>query len=324
MDIRQTGELELIQRIAGKAGNPDGLMTGIGDDACVVDISGENRLVVTTDMLVENAHFDLRLISPEQLGYKSAAVNVSDIAAMGSRPGFALISLGIPPETNTRFIEEFYNGFLECLSENNSYLAGGDTTASPILTISVTLIAFTEHGYLKRSTAKPGDSIFVSGTLGDSAGGLSILQNELKSTSKKASDYLTGRHLRPQPRIALGLTLSNIASSAIDLSDGLGTDLRHICKASGVGATIYKEAIPVSDSLKEITTANNIDVDELAISGGEDYELLFTLPPSAKPPNDLKVLLTKIGETTKNTDILLITEKGQSQPLGKGFEHFRS
>lgn len=324
MDVQETGELQIIQNIACKIGEPDGLIVGIGDDACVIDVSEENRLVVTTDMLIESTHFDTRLLSPEQLGYKSAAVNISDIAAMGSRPGFALISIGIPPQTQVNFIESFYDGFLACLNETDTILAGGDTTNSPILTISVTLIGFAGRSYLKRSTAQPGDGIYVSGTLGDSAAGLSILQNKLQSADQAGANYLTNRHLRPEPRIALGLALSNIASSAIDISDGIGTDLRHICEASGVGATIYESELPISGSLRELGKINNIDITDLAVSGGEDYELLFTLPPTSEPPSDISVPITKIGEITTNPEICLIMETGEKQPLGKGYEHFRS
>lgn len=323
MDARETGELELIQRIVKKAGSPDGLLTAIGDDACVIDITDINKAVVTTDMLIENTHFDLKLISPEQLGYKSAAVNISDVAAMGASPKYALLSMGIPSTAKTGFIEDLTNGFINCLNEFGTGLAGGDTTAAEQWVISVTIIGFARNNYLRRSTAQPGDNIFVSGTLGDSAAGLSILRKKLITPSKTIAHQLISAHIKPDPRVDLGLLLSDIATSAIDLSDGLGTDLRHICRASGTGAIIYKEAIPISDSLRSLSETGNIDSIELAVSGGEDYELLFTMPPSAEPPSGLDIKITKIGKITDRLEIVLMTEKGQKQPLGQGYEHFK-
>lgn len=280
------GEFELIGRISAATPTPEGI-TGIGDDCAVIPQKQGLDTLVTTDLLIEGRHFLLQDVSPHDLGWKSAAVNISDIAAMGGRPTSAFLSIALPegltegPGAN--WIDAFIAGFNELCSRFGVSLLGGDTSASDDkLFINVTLLGECPHGQaLKRNTARPGDIIYVSGPLGDSGAGLRLI---LQGAPRV--DYLIRKHYLPVPRVELGMQLAATPGvhAMMDISDGIGSDLRHILDASGTGATVEISRIPLSPELKVICTAHGWDPIELATCGGEDYELLFTAAPGTAVP----------------------------------------
>ena len=280
------GEFELIGRISAATPTPEGI-TGIGDDCAVIPQKQGLDTLVTTDLLIEGRHFLLQDVSPHDLGWKSAAVNISDIAAMGGRPTSAFLSIALPegltegPGAN--WIDAFIAGFNELCSRFGVALLGGDTSASDDkLFINVTLLGECPHGRaLKRNTARSGDIIYVSGPLGDSGAGLRLI---LEGAPRV--DYLIRKHYLPVPRVELGLQLAATPGvhAMMDISDGIGSDLRHILDASGTGATVEINRIPLSPELKDTCTAHGWDPIELATCGGEDYELLFTAAPGTAVP----------------------------------------
>ena len=280
------GEFELIGRISAATPTPEGI-TGIGDDCAVIPQKQGLDTLVTTDLLIEGRHFLLQDVSPHDLGWKSAAVNISDIAAMGGRPTSAFLSIALPegltegPGEN--WIDAFISGFNELCGRFGVSLLGGGTSASDDkLFINVTLLGECPHGRaLKRNTARPGDIIYVSGPLGDSGAGLRLI---LEGAPRV--DYLIRKHYLPVPRVELGLQLAATPGvhAMMDISDGIGSDLRHILDASGTGATVEINRIPLSPELKDTCTAHGWDPIELATCGGEDYELLFTAAPGTAVP----------------------------------------
>lgn len=280
------GEFELIGRISAATPTPEGI-TGIGDDCAVIPQKQGLDTLVTTDLLIEGRHFLLQDVSPHDLGWKSAAVNISDIAAMGGRPTSAFLSIALPEglaeSPGDNWIDAFIAGFNELCGRFGVSLLGGDTSASDDkLFINVTLLGECPHGRaLKRNTARPGDIIYVSGPLGDSGAGLRLI---LEGAPRV--DYLIRKHYLPVPRVELGLQLAATPGvhAMMDISDGIGSDLRHILDASGTGATVEISRIPLSPELKEICTAHGWDPIELATCGGEDYELLFTAAPGTAVP----------------------------------------
>ena len=280
------GEFELIGRISAATPTPEGI-TGIGDDCAVIPQKQGLDTLVTTDLLIEGRHFLLQDVSPHDLGWKSAAVNISDIAAMGGRPTSAFLSIALPEglaeSPGANWIDAFISGFNELCSRFGVSLLGGDTSASDDkLFINVTLLGECPHGQaLKRNTARPGDIIYVSGPLGDSGAGLRLI---LEGAPRV--DYLIRKHYLPVPRVELGLQLAATPGvhAMMDISDGIGSDLRHILDASGTGATVEISRIPLSPELKDACAAHGWDPIELATCGGEDYELLFTAAPGTAVP----------------------------------------
>ncbi|MDT9587223.1 MAG: thiamine-phosphate kinase [Candidatus Arsenophonus melophagi] len=247
---------------------------GIGDDCALITMPKKQQLAITTDTLVSGIHF-LDSISPEDLAYKSLAVNLSDLAAMGAEPAWVSLALTLP-KINEDWLERFSSSLFEQLSYYKIQLIGGDTTRGPMS------ITYTSHGLVpigkavSRSGARNGDLIYVTGTLGDSAAGLAILQLRLIVDNEKDRNFLINRHLRPQPRIFQGKALHHLVSSAIDISDGLISDLGHILEMSGCGAQIKLDFLPLSSSLLRQATPDQALT--WALSGGEDYELCFTAP----------------------------------------------
>ncbi len=303
--LQDIGEFGLIKRIAEKERIADkkDIIAGIGDDAAVLKDKKNSYLLLTTDMLVENVHFNQKA-TPFQIGWKALAVNISDIAAMGGIPEYALISLGLRKNTALKFIDELYRGIRTLAQKFEVQILGGDTVASSKIVVNIALIGEVEKKYLTlRKGAKPGDKIYITGRLGGS---------------------ITGKHLSFIPRVreARYLVKNFHPTAMIDISDGLLSDLTRICEASDIGAKIYQQKIPLSK--KAISLQN-------ALTGGEDFELLFTHPPSISSPphlmvgeNKEKVSMTQIGEITKNTRIILLDEKGKTVFLKKrGYDHFR-
>jgi thiamine-monophosphate kinase len=313
------------------------VIVDIGDDCAVLESSGKTWQLVSTDALVETVHFDLKSIRPEQLGRKSLAVNISDIAAMGGVPHTAVIALGIPAGISLNFLDRFYKGISEQCQQFGLHLVGGDTVASPKhFFINITILGDVGKKRLfTRSGAKPGDAIFVTGHLGDSALGLHLIQSRKKKWqgSGKWQKALKKNHLDPVPRLEQSRRLSRSkarVSAMIDLSDGLVQDLGHILGASQVGANLQENCLPLSSSLTGLCSHNHLNPFDFALSGGEDYELLFTLhPDDVKNLNrqflTADVPVTQIGEITSEPGIRISRTDGSNEILenAMGFDHFR-
>ena len=330
MQIKKLGEFGLIEKIARSAAVSDPqVVKAIGDDAAVVSLDRTTCLLVTTDILKEGIHFKKNFSSPFILGKKCLSVNLSDIAAMGGAPLYYFVSIAIPPDTPCGFIRELYRGMNAQARRFGAQLLGGDTTGSQdSLVISITLLggALKSH-VLYRHGAKPGDLIFVTGTLGDSALGLMLLERGQGS----ARNWLVQRHIDPQPRIEAGqaFACSRSVSAMMDLSDGLASDLRHIMKQSRVGARIFLDRLPLSAAYRRQCPQLSADLYLPALSGGEDYELLFTVP--LRNEKRVRMLAERqrqpiacIGEITDKRLGLVVTDaRGKRVRLREtGFRHF--
>ena len=321
------GEFSLIARYFDRVSSSRrDVETGIGDDCALLTVAEKQLLAISTDTLVSGIHF-LPDIDPRDLGYKALAVNLSDLAAMGADPAWLTLAITLP-EVDESWLEAFSDSLFEQLEYYDMQLIGGDTTRGPLaMTLGI-------HGLvpagraLKRSGARPGDWIYVTGTPGDSAAGLAILQDRLEVKDPAQAAYLKKRHLRPTPRVLHGQALRDLASSAIDLSDGLISDLGHILKASGCGARIDLDALPYSTALK-----TNVSAElglQWALSGGEDYELCFTVPELNRGALDvaignLGIPFTCIGQVAPESDGLQFLQNGKPVTLDlKGYDHFAS
>jgi len=330
-DLGEFGLIRNIQRLSLRKSSS--ALIGIGDDAAALKVSSSKILLVTTDMLLEEIHFDLSFTDFRSLGWKSAAANLSDIAAMGGVPRYCLTSIGIPDHISVEQIKDFYRGFHSLMKSHKTVLVGGDTChSSQGMVISVTVLGEIEKTkMLARSGAKPGDRIFVTGTLGGSAAGLDILKNGIKGQKSKSktaeAKRLIKKHISPIARIAEGraIALSGCASAMIDISDGLSSDLSHICEQSGVGAEIRSDRLPISPSLMKLSGRLTMPVLFYALSGGEDYELLFTVPPGKmKRLESLNISVTEIGMIKQGKTVILLdgrNRKSRLQPCG--YDHFR-
>ncbi len=325
-DLGEFGLIGRIQKLTPRTSSAT--LLGIGDDAAALTLSASQTLLVTTDVLLEGVHFDLAYTDFYSLGWKAAAANLSDIAAMGGVPRFCLTALGIPRRTAAEHVTEFYRGFNALLKKHKTSLVGGDTSSSLHgLFISVTALGGVEPGKMvSRSGARPGDRIFVTGTLGDSAAGLELLQNNVRREAGGVR-RLIQKHLRPVPRVAEGreIALSGCASAMIDVSDGLASDLGHLCERSGVGAVVHSENLPLSASLRKNNDRLRRPLLQYALSGGEDYELLFTVPPAAvKKLRSLRMSLSEVGMVTSGKSVFLTGDKGRTKLLpASGYDHFR-
>ena len=316
-------EFELIARLQGIINAMPGpgiapAALGIGDDAALLDPHPGMQTVVTVDTLVAGIHFPLDT-SPADIGYKSLAVNLSDLAAMGADPAWFFLSLTLP-QADVSWLEAFAFGIGELAKESQIQLAGGDTTRGP-LSITVTALGLVPAGSaLLRSGARPGDLVVVSGTPGLAALGLWQWENKL-APDAEAWDALN----RPTPRIALGRQLRGKARSCIDISDGLAADLGHVTRRSGAGAEIWVDRLPIHECLRAIPELQRCS---LQLSGGDDYELCFALPPeleSELPEIAARadVALTPIGRFTAHTGVRILQADGTELVLeGKGFDHF--
>jgi len=339
MKISEIGEFGLINRISKDTIiNPKNILLGIGDDCAAYHASTDKIVLATCDMLVENIHFTLSTCSPRQLGRKAVAVNISDIAAMGGIPCQALLSLGIASSTSVEFIDQLADGMKEEAKLFEANIIGGDTVRSSLgLVINITLIGEVEPDLIvKRSTAKPGDLIMVTGELGGSAAGLILLLEEKKYSSVplNIAEEVKSVHLSPVPRIKEGRIIARerLANSMIDISDGLASDLTRICEASAVGAKVYASKIPILSAAKEVGGLIKRSPLDLALYGGEDYELLFTVSPQ-KADNIIKSLkkelnakVSVIGEIRKGQEGIKLEDlQGKVSDLQpKGYNHFQS
>jgi thiamine-monophosphate kinase len=308
-------ELEIVRWISGKLPQaPPEVLVSMGDDCAVLRLGGLDW-VVASDMLVAGHHFK-GWATPEDVGYKAIAVNVSDVAAMGGTPRFVLASGGAErPETTLRCME----GVLEACERFDVYPLGGDTTRASALTVDVAILGELTTSPVLRSGAKPGDLLAVTGELGASAAGLLALENEASDPER-----LIRRHLRPEPRVEAGSVAARLGVGAmIDLSDGLASDVRHICERSGVGCLVDLDLLPVAEDTREFAESLERDPDILAATGGEDYELLISAPEPALDAlaEGVEVPVTKIGEVTDGADVIF--RRGGEPVKGlSGWDHF--
>ncbi len=311
-----TTEFDLIRNIKRKYG-----LKKIGDDCAVLPSSDVTDLVVTTDMLVENIDFRLSWTTPELLGHKCLAVSLSDIAAMGAKPSWAMLSIAVPDHHwKQGFVESFFEGWTDLARHFGVELVGGDIsrTTDNIVFDSIAAGTIEKGKAILRSGAMPGDSIYVSGSLGGSAGGLRLLE---AASPHDLAHLLVQRHLKPYPQLTIAnlLHTQHVITSMIDISDGLSSDLHHICEASEVGATIDASRLPIDPELYRYFP--NEVCFELALHGGEDFELLFT---SADPNLTLTShQITRIGKITANSGEMLKVSDGREIEIEqKGYRHF--
>lgn len=324
MRLRKLGERELLAVIRRHFAVPrKDVVLGIGDDTAILK-PGPGQLLVTKDLLVEGYDFIVSLHDPRLLGRKSLNVNISDIAAMGGRPLYAVLGLGLPSGTSLDWVVEFFAGLKEAGRAAGVVLVGGDLSQSRHVFVSVTVIGRAERAVL-RSGARPGEHIFVSGSLGDSKQGLLLYKKGHRMGESAAIDHFLREFLDPKPQTALGLELARrrAVSAMIDCSDGLSVDLNNICQASGVGAELDPLRIPMSRFLK----AFRKDPLSLALHGGEDFQLIFTVRPSALPrlePLRKKFRLSDIGRIVTEKGIWTVDARGRRKVLEiKGYEHFK-
>ena len=322
MRLKDLGERRVIARIRRAFGEPrTDIPIGIGDDAAVVKAPGS--LLLTTDILIEDEDFRRAVHPPRLLGRKALNVNLSDVAAMGGRPLHALVGMAMPGDIEEGWLLRFMAGFRSAACEAGVALVGGDLSRADKIMISVTVTGEAKSP-VTRCGARPGDSIFVSGTLGDAAQGLRLLEGGGLRGTGKAARTLVKAFLDPTPRLELGRLLARkkLASAMIDISDGLSVDLAHIGEESGVGADVEASRIPISAALRRLAA----DPLATALDGGEDFELLFTVRPEALAAvealaSDFK--LTRIGRIIAGRRIFLIAPNKKKKPLRTGgFEHF--
>ncbi len=315
------GEFELIERYLSRLGaQRDDVVLGVGDDAALLRPPPGLELVLATDTIVEGEHFPAGM-APADIGHRVLAVNLSDLAAMGAEPAWALLALTLS-RADPEWMREFASGLHEIARQHGVALVGGDTTAGPF-TATVAIAGFVPPGQaLRRSGARPGDEIWVSGTPGDAAAGLQVLLGQLDAPAD-VLEPLQQKFRRPEPRIGLGLVLRGIASACIDISDGLAGDLGKLCAASGVGGDIDSTLLPRSAAMRGAMDPEAAR--RVALAGGDDYELLFTLPPgtdAAALERAAGVAITRIGLVVEGTGVAVDGEPVERE-IGHGFDHFR-
>lgn len=333
MNLKDIGEFGFIRRITPNCiYNPKNVIRAIGDDAAVFSISKDECVVLTTDLLVERVHFIKEAMTGYQLGYKSLAVNLSDIAAMGAVPQHAFVSIGIPKETQIEYLDEIYRGMKELAKRYNVNILGGDTTSSKvdlIINVAVTGVA-KKDTLLYRNTAKIGDIIFCTGFLGDSRAGLDFILKSEQPTNEYEK-RLYEAHCIPRPHIEEGLFLARTGAvhACIDVSDGLSSDLMHIAEESDVGFTLDGDALPLSQDLLQYCNERGYSATEYALAGGEDYILVCTIDAKKadKVEKDFYKLfnrtLHRIGTITREKKYLLKTKSGSFVDVKpEGWDHF--
>jgi thiamine-monophosphate kinase len=342
--VSETGERALIDRIRRRLPpSPPELIVGIGDDAAVAAPDRGALQVLTTDALVEGVHFDRRFSAPSDIGYKALAVNISDVASMGGAARFALLSLMLPADTPVADVDGLLDGLVELASASRVALAGGNITRSPgPLIVDVTLVGSVKpRKILKRSGAQPGDSLYVTGQLGAAAAGLEWLRsigdpgvrNRSRTAPPRPEDpelaACVARHCRPEPRARIGglLGRTRAASACMDLSDGLADAVAQIACASGTGAAIDPALLPLHPGARAWFAAAGRDPIDACVAGGDDYELLFTVPRRARGRlravvrEARGIAVTRIGEVTSGRSVGL-QRNGRLEPLPAGFVHF--
>jgi thiamine-monophosphate kinase len=343
--LSEAGVIATVRRMSGdpaagfRAGL-GGVRVGIGDDCAVLTPAPERLLLATTDLLLEDVHFRRRYAEPADIGWKALAVNLSDVAAMGGRPRWALVALALPGRASAEEVEAFYEGALALAAEHDVAVVGGDTSASPAgWLVNVTLLGDASRPLL-RSTARPGDVIAVTGALGRSAAGLAVLERAPagrdparagRPLSAEVLSDVTAAHLRPRPRVTEGRWLgeSGAVTAMMDLSDGLATDLGRLVAESGVGARVELARLPVDDHTRAVADTLGRDPLSWATGGGEDYELLLACERralerlSGELAGATGATLTAIGEIVEAAQGLRFLDAGgQAVRVTSGFEHF--
>jgi len=334
MTLKQIGEFGFIDKISkGCLIRPENIIRAIGDDAAAFTVASDQVSLITTDLLVERIHFIRKSISGFDLGYKSLAVNLSDIAAMGGEAREAFVSIGIPLTCPLDYLEAVYDGMKHLAAKFDVNILGGDTTRSEVdLIINVVVYGTAaKNRLLCRDAAEPGDIIFSTGNLGDSKAGLHLILNNLQVDSTEMQ-ALYRAHVLPEPHLREGRFLADQSGirAAIDISDGLSSDLGHIAEQSALGATIYASQIPLSDSLQKFCDIFGFDPLEYALSGGEDYTLVCTVASekaeeiAQKFQNEFNRPLYRIGKTTATGRLEIIYRDGTSKPISpQGWDHFK-
>lgn len=308
------------------------MLVGIGDDCAVLEPSPGTRLVATTDLLIEDVHFRRRYTEAADIGWKALAVNISDIAAMGGRPRWALVALACPAGTTPGEIDAFYEGVLALAREHGTAVVGGDTSSSPQgWIVNVTLLGEATRAVL-RGTAHPDDVIAVTGTLGRSAAGLTILERDAapRDVDPDTLAEMTAAHLRPRPRVAEGrwLGAAEGVTAMMDLSDGLATDLARLTAESGAGATVRVDAVPIANGTRRVAGALGRNAVAWATGGGEDYELLLTCAPAAFArlaaglADAAGTRLTRVGRIVAGSGVTFVDGDGRPVEVARGYEHF--
>ena len=312
------GEFALIRRLTGRTYQDQAILKGVGDDCAVLEYTPDRHLLVTVDMMVENDHFSLRWHTPFQIGRKLMESNVSDIVAMGGTPRWAFVSLALTPATDVAFMDEFYRGLYDSAERHRVAILGGDTTHGRDLVANVALLGDVAKDQVRlRSHAVPGDLICATGDLGRSQAGLKLLLGGVEGGDP------TG-HLAPRCRLAWeGQAIARHAHAMIDVSDGLASEVRHICEESGTGARIRWESIPLSKETIRAGALVSAEPQEFALYGGEDFELVFTIPPGnlsglAKAFSDFTV----VGEILPEAEGVYLLKDGVKEELKRGYDHF--
>ena len=330
--LGELGFIRLIREAAARS--RPGVRVGIGDDCAVLEPDAGELVLATTDLLLEDVHFRRRYAQPGDIGWKALAVNLSDIAAMGGRPRWALVALACPLSARAEDVRAFYTGALALADEHGVSIVGGDTSSSPAgWLVNVTLLGTSARLPLRRSTARVGDLVAVTGSLGRSRAGFALLDRagpepDVDATAR--ADVLAA-HLRPRPRVKEGqwLAAAGGVTAMIDLSDGLATDLGHVARESAVGARVHVDRVPVAATARAVAAALGEDALAWATSGGEDYELLIACAPEALDaladglPRATGTPLTVVGEIVDATaGVCFVDGRGDAVRVAPGFEHF--
>ncbi|MBE3558003.1 MAG: thiamine-phosphate kinase [Ktedonobacteraceae bacterium] len=338
--MKNLGEFELIARLTQGLHAPATVVQSVGDDCALLDVGGKELLLATCDSQVEGVHFTLQTSTSEQIGRKALAINLSDIAAMGGVPRYALVSLILPAQLSLTLLDGIYAGLHAEAQEFATAIVGGNISGAgkgELLIIDITLLGTVERGHaLLRSGARPGDRLFVTGTIGDSAAGLHTLLHPDAGYPQGAQRFVQERHLVPRPRIAEGRILSRfgpaIVTAMLDISDGLSGDLGHICERSHTGARIELAHLPLSPALQTIAQQAKHDPYRWALHGGEDYELLFTADPAYERQvieaiqEETGTAVTCIGTICEVQDgMKLVHPDGHEEPLSvKSWDHLKA
>ncbi len=335
MKVGDVGEFGLIGRLAALVKTPHkGVVVGIGDDVAVLQVAEDQWLLATVDSQVEGVHFLRQVITPYQLGRKALAINVSDIAAMGGTPTFVLASLALPQDLEVAWVEALYEGLHAEATRVGAAVVGGNMARSPDgIFIDITVLGtVAKDEVLLRSGARPGDQVLVTGTLGDSALGLHLILHPEITVPDAARAYLLSRHLTPTPRLTEGrlIARSRQATAMIDISDGLSSDVMHLCNASEVGIRLWAERFPLSAAAHQVAAYTGRPAWEWALTGGEDYELCFTAGAEGVPILQRQVTditrtpITVIGEILPaSAGHWLVLPDGKEVPLtAQGWRHF--
>ena len=309
------GEFALIKRITREAINKN-VIVGIGDDCAIINVNNK-YLAITTDSVIEDVHFSLKWFSPLQIGKKAIEINVSDISAMGGIPKYALLSLVLRRNIPLRFVDELYKGIYQSSGKYNINIIGGNTSHGSQTVIDVCMIGeVTKKNLCLRSYAMPGDYIFVTGEIGRASAGLCLLLNKVQGYEGLKKSFL-----EPKAQLEKSQVVARYSNAMIDLSDGFASEIWHICEQSKCGAILYKEKLPVSIETKNAVNSLGKDVYELALYGGEDFQLIFTVPPE----NIKKIRgAYLIGRITRKREVLLVSEGKKKKLKKNGYDHFVS